>query len=151
MHCPFCRDQDSKVIDSRPSGKAAIRRRRECLACGKRFTTYEKVETTPLRVVKRDDTREPFDREKIKAGLLMACRKRPVSEEALDALVADLEADLQEEYERGDVPTRFIGDQVLDALGRLDDVAAVRFASVLHGYEDAAQFSQGLEVLRKSR
>ena len=151
MNCPFCRDNDTKVIDSRPSGPAAIRRRRECLGCGKRFTTYEKVETTPLKVIKRDHSREPFDREKVKAGLRMACRKRPVPDAAIERLVNELEADLLEEYDRGDVPSRFIGDQVLEALQALDDVAAVRFASVLHGYEDASEFTRGLELMRKSR
>ena len=151
MHCPFCRDNDTKVIDSRPSGPAAIRRRRECLGCGKRFTTYEKVESTPLRVIKRDHTREPFDREKVRAGVVMACRKRPVSDGQIDDLVTELETDLLEEYDRGDVPSRFIGDQVLEALQALDDVAAVRFASVLHGYEDASEFSRGLELMRRSR
>ena len=151
MLCPFCRDHDTKVIDSRPSGQAAIRRRRECLGCAKRFTTYEKVEATPLRVRKRDGSREPFDREKIRAGLLMAVRKRPVTEEDLDALITDVETDLMEDFGRDEVPSRFIGDQVLEALKALDDVAAVRFASVLHGYEDASEFSRGLEVLRSPR
>ena len=151
MNCPFCRDNDTKVIDSRPSGPEAIRRRRECLGCSKRFTTYEKVESTPLRVLKRDGAREPFDREKVRAGVLMACRKRPIPAEEVERLIADLEADLLEEYDRGDVPSRFIGDQVLESLQALDDVAAVRFASVLHGYEDAEQFTRGLEVIRKSR
>ena len=151
MNCPFCRDNDTKVIDSRPSGPQAIRRRRECLGCGKRFTTYEKVESTPLRVIKRDHTREPFDREKVRAGLVMACRKRPVNEAQIDDLITDLEADLLEDYDRGDVPSRYIGDQVLDALKALDDVAAVRFASVLHGYEDASEFTRGLELVRRSR
>ncbi|MFH5805893.1 transcriptional regulator NrdR [Alienimonas sp. DA493] len=151
MNCPFCRDNDTKVIDSRPSGPEAIRRRRECLGCGKRFTTYEKIEATPLRVIKRDHTREPFDREKVRAGVLMACRKRPVTLAQIDALIADLEAELLEDFDRGDVPSQFIGDQVLDALKELDDVAAVRFASVLHGYEDARDFTQSLELMRRSR
>ena len=151
MNCPFCRDNDTKVIDSRPSGPEAIRRRRECLGCSKRFTTYEKVESTPLRVIKRDGARETFDREKVRAGVLMACRKRPISADDVDRLITELETDLLEEYDRGDVPSRFIGDQVLESLQALDDVAAVRFASVLHGYEDAEQFTRGLEVIRKSR
>ena len=157
MHCPFCRDSDTKVIDSRPSGKNAIRRRRECLACAKRFTTYEKVEASPLRVLKRDRSRVPFDREKIRAGVAMACRKRPVSDRDIDALVTDVETDLLEDYDHGEVPSRFIGDQVLEALKRLDDVAAVRFASVLHAYEDASDFSRelttgaGAELVRNPR
>ncbi len=151
MNCPFCRDNDTKVIDSRPSGADAIRRRRECLGCQKRFTTYEKVESTPLRVIKRDHSREPFDREKVRAGVVMACRKRPVADAQIDELITDLETDLLEEYDRGDVPSQFIGDQVLEALQGLDDVAAVRFASVLHGYEDASEFSRGLELMRRSR
>ena len=151
MLCPFCRDHDTKVIDSRPSGQAAIRRRRECLGCSKRFTTYEKVESTPLRVRKRDGSREPFDREKVLAGLTIAARKRPVSDDDLEALVTDIEAELMEDYGRDEVPSRFVGEQVLEALRRLDDVAAVRFASVLHAYEDAGEFSRGLEVLRAPR
>ena len=151
MLCPFCRDNDTKVIDSRPSGQAAIRRRRECLGCSKRFTTYEKVEATPLRVRKRDGSREPFDREKVRAGLLMACRKRPISPGEIEELVTDVETELLEDYGRDEIPSRFIGDQVLDALKALDDVAAVRFASVLHAYEDASEFSRGLEVLRAPR
>ena len=151
MLCPFCRDHDTKVIDSRPSGQAAIRRRRECLSCTKRFTTYEKVEATPLRVRKRDGSREPFDREKIVAGLAVATRKRPVTEEEIDALVTDVETELMEDYGRDEVPSRFIGEQVLEALHALDDVSAVRFASVLHAYEDAGEFSRGLEVLRAPR
>ncbi|NNJ26657.1 transcriptional regulator NrdR [Alienimonas chondri] len=151
MICPFCRDNDTKVIDSRPSGAEAIRRRRECLGCGKRFTTYEKVETAPLKVLKRDHSTEPFDREKARAGVIMACRKRPVTLAQIDELIAELEADLLEEYDRGEVPSRFIGDQILEALKRLDEVAAVRFASVLHGFEDVREFSRGLELMRRSR
>ena len=151
MLCPFCRDSDTKVVDSRPSGRHAIRRRRECLGCTKRFTTYEKVEASPLRVIKRDGTRAPFDREKIRAGVEMACRKRPVTARDIDTLVGEVETDLMEDFDRGDVPSRFVGDLVLDALKRLDDVAALRFASVLHGYEDTKAFQRGAEVLRKSR
>ena len=154
MICPFCRDNDTKVIDSRPSGQTAIRRRRECLGCSKRFTTYEKVESTPLRVRKRNGAREPFDREKVRAGLLMACRKRPVTADEIEELITDVESDLLDEYGRDEIPSRLIGEQVLDGLKRLDDVAAVRFASVLHGYEDAEAFSrglEGLEVLRSPR
>lgn len=129
MMCPFCRDGETKVIDSRASQQFAIRRRRECLTCGRRFTTYEKIEESPLKVIKKDGSRVPFDRDRVRSGLEKACYKRPVSEEQIEKVICDVEAEIYGGFER-EVPSRIIGEMVFNALRDIDQVAFVRFASV---------------------
>ena len=146
MMCPFCRHDETKVIDSRGSQEFVIRRRRECLKCERRFTTYEKIEESPLKVVKKDGSRVPFDRTKIRDGVEKACWKRPVSEEAIERVVSDIEVDLYENFER-EVPSRYIGEKVMDALRTLDQVAFVRFASVYREFKDVNDFVEELEPM----
>ncbi|MDD5584938.1 MAG: transcriptional regulator NrdR [Candidatus Omnitrophica bacterium] len=150
MKCPFCNHNEDKVIDSRETGEgAAIRRRRECLNCAKRFTTYEYVEKTPLMVIKKDGRREPFSRQKILSGLVKACEKRPVSMENLEKLVVEVEAELQKKFEQ-EVESRYVGEMVIDKLSKVDDVAYVRFASVYRQFKDINQFMRELrDVLGK--
>jgi transcriptional repressor NrdR len=129
MMCPFCRTGETKVVDSRGSQELVIRRRRECLECGRRFTTYEKIEESPLKVIKKDGSRVPYEREKIRAGIEKACYKRPVSEEQIDQIVSAIERDIYDSFER-EVPSRYIGEKVFNSLREVDQVAFVRFASV---------------------
>ena len=147
MKCPFCGYTESKVIDSRPTDEGArIRRRRECLECGKRFTTYEIIESMPIVVVKKDNSREPFDRQKILNGLLRACEKRPVSLERLEKAVDDIETKIQNSLER-EVPTTKIGEYVVEQLMDIDDVAYIRFASVYRQFKDIASFHEAIRKL----
>ncbi len=147
MKCPFCSHQEDKVVDSRESSDAlAIRRRRECLKCGKRFTTYEHVEEQPLMIIKKDGRREPFDRHKLLAGLVKACEKRPVSMDDLERLVDELERELSQQFER-EAPSREIGERVMRRLHALDPVAYVRFASVYREFKDVEQFMRELKEL----
>lgn len=147
MKCPFCNSDNIKVIDSRPAEENnAIRRRRQCDSCGKRFTTYEKVETIPLMVVKKDETREPYDRSKIEAGVLSACHKRPVSAQQITAMVDDVESRLFNSDEK-EISTTMIGNLVMDNLKNLDEVAYVRFSSVYREFKDVNTFLQELEKL----
>ncbi len=147
MRCPKCSCIDDKVIDSRTSREGAtIRRRRECLECHYRFTTYEHVERLTLMVVKRDDRREEFSREKLLSGIRRACQKRPVSEEAVEAMVENLIHDLSNTFE-GEVPCKEIGARVMDALRALDPVAYVRYASVYRRFEEATEFVQEVKKL----
>ncbi len=147
MKCPFCGHQEDKVVDSRASSdELSIRRRRECLACGKRFTTYEHVEEQPLMVVKKDGRRERFDRHKLLAGLVKACEKRPVSMDDLERLVDELERELSQQFER-EVPSREVGERVMKKLHALDPVAYVRFASVYREFKDVEQFMRELKDL----
>jgi len=140
MRCPFCGHDDSKVIDSRPTEEGvAIRRRRECINCTQRFTTYEKVESLPIVVIKKDKTRELFNREKLLAGLTRACEKRPVETERLDILVDKIESDLQNTLKREN-STREIGEKVMEQLKDIDEVAYVRFASVYRQFKDVNTF-----------
>lgn len=140
MRCPFCGHDDSKVIDSRPTEEGvAIRRRRECIKCAQRFTTYEKVETLPIIVIKKDKTRELFSREKLLAGLTHACEKRPVETSVLDALVDRIESDLQNTLKR-EISTKEIGEKVMEGLKDIDEVAYVRFASVYRQFKDVSTF-----------
>ena len=135
------------MVDSRASSDGdAIRRRRECLSCGKRFTTYEHVEEQPLMVVKKDGRREPFDRHKLLAGLVKACEKRPVSMDDLERLVDELERELSQQFER-EVPSREVGERVMKKLHALDPVAYVRFASVYREFKDVEQFMRELKDL----
>jgi len=149
MKCPFCAFSDSKVVDSRPDkGGAAIRRRRECESCGKRFTTHERVEEVLPLVTKRDGRREPFDRMKLVAGIQKACEKRPVSVETIEKLVDRLETRLQESGER-EVPTTTLGEWVMSDLHGIDQVAYVRFASVYRSFKDISEFMVELQDLLK--
>lgn len=152
MQCPFCRQSETKVIDSRMSEEFAIRRRRECLnlKCARRFTTYERIEQAPLKVVKKDGSRVPFDREKIRSGLEKACFKRPVSGEQIERIVSEVEADVYQNFDR-EVPARYIGERVFDMLREVDQVAFVRFASVYREFKDVNDFVEELEpMLRES-
>jgi transcriptional repressor NrdR len=147
MKCPFCGHQEDKVVDSRASSdEMSIRRRRECLNCGKRFTTYEHVEEQPLMIIKKDGRREPFDRHKLLGGLVKACEKRPVSMDDLERLVDELERELSQQFER-EAPSREIGERVMKRLHTLDPVAYVRFASVYREFKDVEQFMRELKEL----
>ncbi len=147
MRCPFCQHLDNKVIDSRLARDGdVIRRRRECLRCEKRFTTYERIEEVMPQVVKKDGRREPFDRQKIVAGIQRACEKRPVSADAIEDVVRRIEAELQESGER-EVPSSRIGERVMAALKALDEVAYVRFASVYRRFQDLNDFMAELQGL----
>ncbi len=140
MRCPYCGFDDSKVIDSRPTDEGvAIRRRRECIECAKRFTTYEKVESLPIIVIKKDKTRELFNREKLLLGLTRACEKRPVETNQLDLLVDRIESDLQNTLKR-EISTKEIGEKVMEGLKDIDEVAYVRFASVYRQFKDVSTF-----------
>lgn len=134
MRCPYCRAPESKVLESRNAEETAIRRRRECLACGKRFTTFERVEEMPLYVFKRDGRRESFDRGKIRHGLLTAAEKRPVAVDTLDEVAARVEGEIRDGGER-EVSSRRIGEMVMEELRRLDEVAYIRFASVYRSFD----------------
>ena len=150
MQCPYCDNEDTRVIDSRLSeGKDAIRRRRECLSCEKRFTTYERREPLRLMVIKRDGSREGFDRAKLQAGLLKACAKRQVSEEDIEIMVDEIEADLRERR-RHEVTSRRLGDMALARLRKTDMVSYLRFASVYRQYTDVDQFRSELVRLAGS-
>lgn len=145
MKCPRCGDEKNRVLDSRAThGDRAIRRRRECLACAFRFTTYETYETYPLQVVKKDGTREPFDRQKILGGILQACWKRPVSREAAERLVDEIQTGLEQEFQ-DEVASSQIGERVMRALREFDKVAYVRFASVYRDFKDVGEFMEELK------
>ena len=149
MKCPFCNQDNTRVVDSRPADdNTAIRRRRMCDACGKRFTTYEKVETIPLIVIKKDQNREQFDRSKIEAGVLRACHKRPVSAEQIYRLVDDVETEVFNLEER-EIPSSVIGEIVMDKLKDLEAVAYVRFASVYREFKDVNTFMDELKKILK--
>ena len=147
MRCPYCNFPESKVIDSRPTDESnSIRRRRECLSCGKRFTTYETVESVPLVVVKKDGSRQAFDRNKILNGLVKACEKRPVSMEVLEKTVSEIEQKLLNSMDR-EVPSERVGELVMDALKEVDQVAYVRFASGYRQFKDIDSFMAELNKL----
>ena len=149
MKCPFCNQDNTRVVDSRPvDDNTAIRRRRMCDACGKRFTTYEKVETIPLIVIKKDQNREQFDRSKIEAGVLRACHKRPVSAEQIHKLVDEVETEIFNQEER-EIPSSVIGEIVMDKLKDLEAVAYVRFASVYIEFKDVNTFMDELKKILK--
>ena len=151
MKCPHCGFQESKVVDSRHSEDGtSIRRRRECLNCQKRFTTYETVESLPIIVVKRDNSRQSFDRNKIMNGMLRACEKRPVSMQDLENAVNEIEALVQNSLER-EITTEFIGEQVMEKLKGLDEVAYVRFASVYRQFKDIHSFMQELNKILEEK
>jgi transcriptional repressor NrdR len=151
VKCPFCAEVENKVIDSRLSNQSAvIRRRRECLGCARRFTTYERVEEILPMVVKKDGRREQFDRAKVLEGLRLACNKRPVSAEQLESLVDGIERKLQETGEK-EAPSSAIGETVMRELARLDEVAYVRFASVYRSFKDLGEFMTELKELISER
>ncbi|MEI3152432.1 MAG: transcriptional regulator NrdR [Eubacteriales bacterium] len=148
MKCPVCGYTESKVIDSRPSEEgSSIRRRRECLSCQNRFTTYEKIETLPLLVIKKDKTRELFDKNKLLSGIIKACHKRPVTMEQMEDVATEIEAELQNSLTR-EISSQMIGVLVMDKLKCLDPVAYVRFASVYREFKDLDTFMRELEQLR---
>ncbi|MEN6626097.1 MAG: transcriptional regulator NrdR [Candidatus Sumerlaeia bacterium] len=147
MKCPFCGSLNNKVINSRLTpDETSIRRRRECVDCSSRFTTYEYVERTPVLVVKRDGRRQPFDRQKLVGGLMRACEKRPVTLEQIDALVSEVDKELQNQMEP-EVSSLRIGEMVLARLRGLDEVAYVRFASVYRQFRDVSEFSEEIKTL----
>jgi transcriptional repressor NrdR len=147
MRCPYCDHQEDKVVDSRSSQDGAlIRRRRECLKCHRRFTTYERVEKVSLMVIKKDGRREPFDRQKILTGVAKACEKRPVSLEQIEGIVGLIEQTCERDYER-EVGSADIGELIMSNLSRIDEVAYVRFASVYRQFKDINQFMDELKGL----
>ncbi|MCP4509718.1 MAG: transcriptional repressor NrdR [Fuerstiella sp.] len=146
MRCPFCKHDETKVIDSRNSQDFSIRRRRECLECSRRFTTCERIEESPVKVIKKDGSRVPFDRNRIRAGIEKACYKRPVSNEQIDRVVSEVEAAIYEDGLR-ELPSRHIGELVFSALRELDKVAFVRFASVYREFQDVNDFVDELQPI----
>ena len=151
MKCPYCAHLESKVVDSRPSDEgASIRRRRECLACHKRFTTYETMESLPLVVIKKDGSRQTFDKSKLLNGMLRACEKRPVPFSQLEGIANEIEQALQNEMDR-EVPSARIGELVMDRLREVDEVAYVRFASVYRQFKDINSFMHELTKILEER
>ena len=148
MKCPYCGKENTRVIDSRPTDDSSIRRRRQCDECGKRFTTYEKVETLPLIVVKKDNNREPYDREKIVAGIVRSCHKRPISMTQINDMVDDIEGQIFNMGEK-EIPTTTIGSIVMDKLKDLDEVEYVRFASVYREFKDVNTFMDEIKKILK--
>jgi len=152
MRCPHCGHKQDKVVDSRATQEeSAIRRRRECLKCGKRFTTYEYVEEVSLLVIKKDGRRQPFDRKKVLSGVIRACEKRPISMEKMEDIVIQVERSLQKKSDR-EIPSSRIGEMVMEKLKEIDDVAYVRFASVYRQFKDVGQFMLELkDILSKEK
>jgi transcriptional repressor NrdR len=152
MQCPYCRNDNDRVIDSRASDDGfAIRRRRECSTCHRRYTTYERVEEPSIKVVKKDGVREPFSREKIKSGLRKACWKRPISDEQIESIVANIENDIYANFDT-EVDSRHLGDMIMSQLREIDQVAFVRFASVYREFKDVRDFVHELgPMLAESR
>ena len=148
LRCPFCGNENTKVIDFRPTEDSSIRRRRQCEECGKRFTTYEKVETMPLMVIKKDNNREPYNREKIVAGIVRSCHKRPISLEKINQTVDEIENQIFN-LEEKEVTTTEIGTIVMDKLKELDEVAYVRFASVYREFKDVNTFLEEINKILK--
>ncbi len=148
MKCPFCGAKDTKVIDSRPADNNSIRRRRECIVCSKRFTTYEKVESVPMMVVKKSNIREMYDRDKLSAGIYRACHKRPIPASEITAVIDDIETRILSRDER-EINSSEIGEMVMEGLRGLDDVAYVRFASVYREFKDVDTFIREIEKLAK--
>jgi len=151
LKCPFCNEADTKVIDSRPAeDNSSIRRRRQCGTCGKRFTTYEKLETMPLMVIKKDRSRETYDRSKIEAGVIHSCHKRPVSPQQISVMIDEIENQVFNMEEK-EVETSSIGELVMNRLKKLDEVAYVRFASVYREFKDVNTFMEELGKLLNSK
>ncbi|MCM8811451.1 MAG: transcriptional regulator NrdR [Candidatus Omnitrophica bacterium] len=151
MRCPYCGSIEDKVIDSRESPDGSeIRRRRECLKCARRSTTYERLEESPLLVVKRDGRREPYEKRKVLNGVVKACEKRPISMEAIETLVDEVDREIRQEFEK-EVSSTEVGERVMGKLQKLDDVAYVRFASVYRSFKDLNQFMRELRDLLNSK
>ena len=151
MRCPVCQTDNDRVLDSRSSEEGyAIRRRRECMQCKRRYTTYERLEELAIKVVKKDGIREPFSREKIRRGLARACWKRPLSDDQIDTVVAEIESDVYANFE-SEIETQQLGGMVMEHLGRLDQVAYVRFASVYREFKDVHDFVDELEPILRNR
>ena len=149
MRCPVCRHTESRVIDSRPTPDGtSIRRRRECVSCGRRFTKYETIEYAPLMVIKKDGSRQPFDREKILCGLMNACKKRPVTRAQMEGVIYAIESSLMSQIEQ-EVPSSVIGEMVLEQLKEVDEVAYIRFASVYQEFSDIQSFLNAMNLLEK--
>lgn len=147
MKCPYCGCEESKVVDSRPTDEGErIRRRRECFNCSKRFTTYEVIETTPVMVVKRDSSREPYSRQKLTAGIMKACEKRPISLDQIDMIVDKVEARIQSTLDR-EIASERIGEYTMEELKKVDEVAYVRFACVYRQFQDIQTFMEELKRL----
>ena len=146
MQCPYCNYKESKVVDSRHTDSKSIRRRRECESCKKRYTTYETIETTPVMVVKKDNTREYFDREKIKNGLIKSCEKRPVSIDQIESVVSYIENQINKNY-MTEVETRLIGEMIMDKLKDIYEVSYVSFASVYRQFKDINTFVNELKTI----
>lgn len=146
MQCPYCNYKESKVVDSRHTDSNSIRRRRECESCKKRYTTYETIETTPIMVVKKDNTREYFDREKIKNGLIKSCEKRPVSIDQIEGVVSYIENEINKNY-MSEIETKIIGEMIMDKLKDIDEVSYVRFASVYRQFKDINTFVNELKTI----
>ena len=145
MKCPYCGDENTRVIDSRSAEDGdSIRRRRQCDKCGKRFTTYEKIETIPVFVIKKDNTREPYERAKIEKGIMLSCRKRPVKIEKITKMIDDIENTILNQDSK-EVPSSFIGELIMEHLRNLDQVAYVRFASVYREFQDVDTFMKELQ------
>ncbi|MCM8780549.1 MAG: transcriptional regulator NrdR [Candidatus Omnitrophica bacterium] len=151
MKCPYCGYREDKVVDSRATQEgSSIRRRRECMQCGKRFTTYEYIEELAIMVIKKDGRRQPFDRKKVLAGIVKACEKRPISMDKMTEIVTQVERQIHKKYER-EVPAAKIGEMVMEKLKALDDVAYVRFASVYRQFKDLGQFMEELKGILEKR
>lgn len=151
MKCPFCNYPETKVLDSRPTeDDRSIRRRRECLKCQKRFTTYETVENIPVYVVKKDGKREPFDKRKVMTGILRSCEKRPISIQQIENVVDDIEKQVYNTMKQ-EIPSEYIGELVMQALKEIDDVAYVRFASVYRQFKDINTFMDELQKILKEK
>ena len=149
MRCPFCGTAEDRVVDSRESREGdVIRRRRECVQCERRFTSYEKIESLPFQVVKRDERREPYERAKLMRGLQVACRKRPIPADTLEAIADEIEAAMQESSER-EISSQKLGFMVMERLRQLDQVAYVRFASVYRRFKDVEEFVRELDQLKE--
>ena len=146
MQCPYCNYKESKVVDSRHTDSNSIRRRRECESCKKRYTTYETIETTPIMVIKKDNTRKYFDREKIKNGLIKSCEKRPVSMDQIEGVISYIENEINKNY-MTEIETRMIGEMIMDKLKDIDEVSYVRFASVYRQFKDINTFVNELKTI----
>ena len=146
MQCPYCNYKESKVVDSRHTDSNSIRRRRECESCKKRYTTYETIETKPIMVIKKDNTREYFDREKIKNGLIKSCEKRPVSMDQIEGVISYIENEINKNY-MTEIETRMIGEMIMDKLKDIDEVSYVRFASVYRQFKDINTFVNELKTI----
>jgi transcriptional repressor NrdR len=151
MRCPYCKEDDDRVVNSRASADGVcVKRRRECGTCGRRYTTYERVEFSPLRIVKKDGNREAFSREKLLGGLMKACHKRPVSTENLESVVEEIERELRERFDN-EVPSDAVGELVMARLRELDQVAYIRFASVYREFKDVSDFAQEAAQMLEKR